>query len=121
MKTRILIVDDSESIRELVGSSLRENGFEVFVGTNGRDACQQLETTKVDLIITDLNMPEMDGLMLVRAVRKDPRNRFLPILILTTESEAKKRERAKSEGATGWIVKPFDKERLLKIINKVVR
>lgn len=121
MKTRILIVDDSESIRELVSSSLRDLGYEVYAGINGRDACNQLKNIKVDLIITDLNMPEMDGFMLVRAVRNDPANRFLPILILTTESEARKREQAKREGATGWIVKPFDKERLQKIINKVVR
>ncbi len=121
MKTRILIVDDSESIRELVGSSLRDLGYKVYAGINGKDAFDQLKTIDVDLIITDLNMPVMDGFMLVQAVRKDPKNKFLPILILTTESEAKKRERAKNEGATGWIVKPFDKERLSKIINKVVR
>jgi two-component system chemotaxis response regulator CheY len=121
MKTRILIVDDSESIRELVSSSLTDLGYEVYAGINGKDACEQLRKVEVDLIITDLNMPEMDGLMLVQHVRRDPKFKFVPILILTTESEAKKREQAKREGATGWIVKPFDKERLSKIISKVVR
>ncbi|XOV93426.1 MAG: response regulator [Bacteroidota bacterium] len=121
MKTRILIVDDSESIRELVGTALRENGYEVYAGVNGQDAYDQLKTIEVDLVITDLNMPIMDGLMLVQAVRKDPKNKYLPILILTTESETRKREQAKKEGATGWIVKPFDKDRLLNVINKVVR
>jgi two-component system chemotaxis response regulator CheY len=121
MNTKILIVDDSESIRELVGSSLSESGYTVHKGIDGKDGYEQLKTNEVDLVITDLNMPEMDGIMLIKEIRKDPKYKFLPILILTTESEAKKRQQAKDAGATGWIVKPFEKERLLKIINKVVR
>lgn len=121
MKRSILIVDDSESIRELVGSSLSDAGFDVTKGVNGKDAYSKLEDLQVDLVITDLNMPEMDGIMLVKAIRDNPKYKFLPIIILTTESEAKKRQEAKDAGATGWIVKPFEKDRLLKIINKVVR
>lgn len=121
MKTRILIVDDSESIRELVGSSLIDAGFVVYKGVNGQDAINQLKNIEVDLVLTDLNMPEMDGIMLLKEIRKNDKYKYLPVLILTTESEAKKRKEAKGAGATGWIVKPFDKERLLKIINKVVR
>tara|TARA_B100000809_G_scaffold195410_1_gene194790 strand:- start:12246 stop:12605 length:360 start_codon:yes stop_codon:yes gene_type:complete len=118
---RILIVDDSESIRELVASYLEEAGFKVYKGINGKDAYEKIKNITVDLVITDLNMPEMDGIMLVIALRKDPKYKFLPILILTTETEAEKRQQAKEAGATGWIVKPFVKERLLKMINKVVR
>ena len=121
MKTSILIVDDSESIRELVGSSLTDAGFKVTRAVNGKDAFEKLIQTEVDLVLTDLNMPEWDGIMLVKEIRKHEKYKYLPVIILTTESETKKRAEAKESGATGWIVKPFDKERLLKIINKVVR
>lgn len=95
MKKRILIVDDSESIRELVGNALEESGFTVYTAINGQDAYEKLKTIEVDLVITDLNMPVMDGIGLVEAIRKDPHKQYLPILILTTESEAKKRVLAK--------------------------
>ena len=121
MKKRILFVDDSESIRELVGFSLEEAGFEVYKGINGADALEKIKDIEVDLVLTDLNMPIMNGIMLVQALRKEEKYKYLPILILTTETEQKKRVEAKDAGATGWIVKPFDKERLLKIINKVIR
>ena len=121
MKRRILIVDDSESIRELVGSTLSEVGYEVSRGVDGKDAFDQLQDIKVDLVLTDLNMPTMDGIMLLKEIRKHEKYKYLPVLILTTESEAKKRQEAKEAGATGWIVKPFDQDRLLKIISKVIR
>lgn len=121
MKKYILIVDDSESIRELVSSALEESGFVVYKGINGLDALEKLQSHSVDLVITDLNMPQMDGIMLVQEIRKNPSYKYLPVIILTTESEAKRRQVAKESGATGWIVKPFDKERLLKIIGKVLR
>jgi len=121
MKKRILVVDDSESIRELVGSTLIEAGFEVVTAIDGEDAFTQLEKEKIDLVLTDLNMPKVDGIMLVKKIREHNKYKYLPTLILTTESETKKRIEAKEAGATGWIVKPFDKERLLKIIKKVVR
>jgi two-component system, chemotaxis family, chemotaxis protein CheY len=117
----ILIVDDSESIRELVSAGLIQEGFAVETAINGEDALKKLEQIKtVDLIISDLNMPIMDGLMLVKEVRAITKYKYLPILILTTESEVQKRVQAKDAGATGWIVKPFEKEKLLKVINKVI-
>jgi two-component system chemotaxis response regulator CheY len=121
MKTKILIVDDSESIRELVGSSLTDAGFDVIRGVDGKDGFDKLQENEIDLVLTDLNMPIWDGIMLTAEIRKHEKYKYLPVIILTTESEAKKRDMAKAAGATGWIVKPFDKERLLKIINKVVR
>lgn len=120
-QTKILIVDDSESIRELVSSFLEEAGFEVYSAVHGKDALDQLFNIEVDMVLTDLNMPIMDGIMLIKEIRKHDKYKYLPALILTTESETSKRIEAKEAGATGWIVKPFDRERLLKIINKVVR
>jgi len=121
MNKNILIIDDSESIRELVGASLEEANFSVHKAIDGQDGLDQLRGKDIDLIITDLNMPVMDGLTFVKEVRKKGEYQFTPILILTTELEAKKRQEAKELGATGWIVKPFDKEKLLKIINKIIR
>jgi two-component system chemotaxis response regulator CheY len=121
MKKNILVVDDSESIRELVGITLIDAGFDVIKAVNGKDAFKKLQKAEVDLVLTDLNMPEVDGIMLVKKIRKYDKYKYLPVLILTTESETKKRVEAKESGATGWIVKPFDKERLLNIIKKVIR
>jgi len=121
MNKNILIIDDSESIRELVGASLEEANFSVHKAINGQDGLDQLLGKDIHLIITDLNMPVMDGLTFVKEVRKKSEYKFTPILILTTELEAKKRQEAKIYGATGWIVKPFDKQKLLKIIYKIIR
>ncbi|MDH5382249.1 MAG: response regulator [Cyclobacteriaceae bacterium] len=123
MAKSILIVDDSESIRELVCSTLEDAGYKVTKGVNGQDglACLEKMNEDVKLIITDLNMPVMDGIELVKAVRKKSIYKYLPIIILTTETQALKKNEAKAEGATGWIVKPFDKERLLAVIKKVIR
>ena len=123
MAKSILIVDDSESIRELVGSTLEDAGYTVTRGVNGQDGLKQLEGIKedVNLIITDLNMPVMDGIQLVKEVRKMESYKYLPIIILTTETQIMKKNEAKEVGATGWIVKPFDKERLLAVVKKVIR
>jgi two-component system chemotaxis response regulator CheY len=117
----ILIVDDSESIRELVANTLIEAGYKVHRAINGIDALKVLGTLEgPDMILSDLNMPEMDGLMLVTEVRKIEKYKYLPIIILTTESEVQKKLLAKEAGATGWIVKPFEKDKLIKVINKVI-
>ncbi|MDH5599314.1 MAG: response regulator [Cyclobacteriaceae bacterium] len=123
MAKNILIVDDSESIRELVGSTLEDAGYSVTRGVNGQDGLEQLEGIKegVNLIITDLNMPVMDGIQLVKEVRKMEKHKFLPIIILTTETQILKKNEAKEVGATGWIVKPFEKDRLLAVVKKVIR
>ena len=117
----ILIVDDSESIRELVSNTLIQAGYNVYKAVNGTDALEKLnQVSKVDLVLTDLNMPVMDGLMLVKEVRKLESYKYLPILILTTETEVQKRLQAKDAGATGWLVKPFEQDKLIKVINKVI-
>ena len=101
MKT-VLIVDDSSSMRVLVAHTLKEAGFSVVEGQDGKDGLDKLSGGPVDLIITDLNMPVMDGLELIRRVRQLPKHKFTPILMLTTESQAHKKAEGKTAGATGW-------------------
>ncbi len=121
MNKQILIVDDSESIRELVANTLLEAGYTVHKAINGVDALEKLKIhTQVNLVLSDLNMPVMDGLMLVKEVRALEKYKYLPIVILTTESEVQKKLQAKDAGATGWIVKPFDRDKLIKVISKVL-
>lgn len=117
---RVLIVDDSVSMRQMVGYTLREGGFEVIEAEHGQDALDKLNGITVDLIITDLNMPVMDGITLIRNVRQQPAMKSKPILMLTTEGLSSKKEQGKAAGATGWIVKPFDPDKLLQTIAKVL-
>lgn len=117
---RVLIVDDSVSMRQMVGFTLREGGFEVVEAEHGQDALDKLKGTAVDLIITDLNMPVMDGITLIKNVRQQPAMKSRPILMLTTEGLAAKKEEGKAAGATGWIIKPFDPEKLLATVAKVL-
>jgi two-component system chemotaxis response regulator CheY len=120
MAKSALVVDDSAAVRQLVSFTLKEAGFEVREGSNGQEALDRLETGKVDLIITDLNMPVMDGITFIRNVRSRPANKFTPVLLLTTESQAEKKQEGKAAGATGWIVKPFHPQKLLDVIAKVL-
>jgi two-component system, chemotaxis family, chemotaxis protein CheY len=120
-KNRILIVDDSESIREVVGLSLREAGYDVKAGINGKDGLDILAENDFDLIISDLNMPIMDGITFLKEVRSNTAYKFLPFLILTTESQETKKMEAKKSGATGWIIKPFVKDKLIAVVKKVLR
>jgi two-component system chemotaxis response regulator CheY len=117
---KILIVDDSASMRQMVGFTLRDGGYEVFEAEHGQDALDKLKTTTVDLILTDLNMPVMDGITLIQEVRKQPAMKLKPILMLTTEGLAARKEQAKAAGATGWLVKPFEPEKLLSTVSKVL-
>lgn len=123
MKKNILIVDDSESIRELVGNSLENAGYNVVKGVHGKDGLEVLRNfdSTISLIITDLFMPEMDGIDLIKEVRKDHLYQFVPILMLTTESQSDKKLEGKKAGATGWMVKPFEEGKLLRIVKKVIR
>ena len=121
MAKTILIVDDSESIREVVSFTLENEGYTVLVGIDGKDALKFLDGKEIDLIITDLHMPEMDGIGLIKEVRKMDKYQRVPILFLTTESQAAKKMEAKEAGATGWIIKPFVPAKLLEAINKVLR
>ena len=117
---RILTVDDSASIRQMVGFTLRKVGYEVVEAVDGKDGLAKVEAGKFDLIVTDLNMPNLDGLGLIRGVRANPAYKGVPILMLTTESQAAKKQEGKAAGATGWIVKPFSPEQLLAVIRKVL-
>ncbi len=121
MAKTILIVDDSESIREVVGMALRSEGYNVIVGEDGQHGYELLiANNDVNLIISDLNMPRMDGITFLKEVRKLDKYKYLPILILTTESQEAKKIEAKNSGATGWIIKPFVKEKLLAVVKKVM-
>ena len=117
---KALIVDDSATIRQMVSFTLRQGGFEVVEAAHGQEAMERLASTSVDLVITDLNMPVMDGISLIQNLRKQPAMKGKPILMLTTESQAAKKEQGKAAGATGWIVKPFDPDKLLSTISKVL-
>ena len=121
MPKTALVVDDSTSIRKIVSATLESQGFEVIEGTNGQHALTVSENRAVNLVITDLNMPEMDGITLIKQLRSRPAFKFTPILLLTTESQDSKKQEGKAAGATGWMVKPFNPDQLLDVVKKVVR
>ena len=116
----ILAVDDSASMRQMVTFTLKGAGFNVIDAVDGVDALAKAKTAKVDLVLTDVNMPRMDGISLIKELRALPNFKFTPILMLTTESGAGKKTEGKSAGATGWIVKPFNPDQLLATIKKVL-
>jgi two-component system chemotaxis response regulator CheY len=120
MTKRILTVDDSASMRQMVSFTLKEAGYDVVEASDGEDALSKLEGNHMDMVITDLNMPKLDGMELVRRVRAMPRHRFVPIVMLTTEAGSDKKAECKSAGATGWIVKPFKPAQLLSVVEKVM-
>jgi two-component system chemotaxis response regulator CheY len=117
---KILIVDDAVSMRQMVSFTLKQGGYAVIEAEHGQDALNKLQGNPVDLVITDLNMPVMDGITLIQNVRKMPSMKSKPILMLTTEGLASKKEQGKAAGATGWIVKPFDPDKLLQTLAKVL-
>lgn len=121
MSKKILAVDDSKTMRDMVSFTLRRAGFEVFEAEDGRDALTKTGAgmVKFDVVITDLNMPNMNGFELIRALRADSNYKFIPILMLTTEGDETKKNEGKAAGATGWVVKPFNPEKLLQVVNKV--
>jgi two-component system, chemotaxis family, chemotaxis protein CheY len=121
MPKTVLVVDDSTSMRQMVTFTLKEGGFEVIEGSNGMEAIARVQGKSVSLVVTDLNMPVMDGMTLIRELRAKPEFKFTPILMLTTESQQEKKLEGKAAGATGWIVKPFQPEQLLQVVSKVVR
>lgn len=119
MSKRIMTVDDSKTMRDMVSFTLRKAGFDVLEAEDGQRALSVLETTAVDLVITDINMPNMDGITLVNRLRALSQFRSTPILILTTEGGDEKKAEGRAAGATGWIVKPFAPEKLLQVVGKV--
>lgn len=118
MSNVILAVDDSPSMRQMVGQTLRAAGYEVIEAADGVQAFELAKDKVVDVVITDVNMPNMDGLSLVRALRQMPQYRLTPILVLTTEAGPEKKSEGKAAGATGWVVKPFNPERLVAAVGK---
>ncbi|ALC17110.1 Fis family transcriptional regulator [Desulfuromonas soudanensis] len=119
-KKKIMTVDDSASVRQMMSFTLKQAGYDVVEAVDGEDALAKFATENVQMLITDLNMPKMDGTALIREVRKDAANRFMPILMLTTESQESKRQEGKSAGASAWIVKPFKPEQLLGVVRMVL-
>ena len=116
----IMAVDDSASMRRMVAFTLKGVGHEVIEAEDGVAAFSTARTQKVDLVVTDVNMPNMDGITLVRELRTLPTYRFTPILVLTTESSDAKKQEGRAAGATGWIVKPFSPDQLIATIRKVL-
>lgn len=121
MEKTILIVDDSESIREVVIFTLENAGYKIFSAVDGKDALTYLDGRHLDMILTDLHMPNMDGIGLIKEVRKLDAYKYIPILYLTTESQHSIKMEAKQAGATGWIVKPFMPDKLIAAIGKVIK
>ena len=120
MSKTILSVDDSASIRQLVVFTLEKEGYEVVSAVDGQDALDKAKGQAVDMVITDLNMPNMDGIEFIQALRADPVFKFTPIVMLTTESAMTKKDSGKQAGATGWIVKPFNPEQLIAVVKRLL-
>jgi two-component system chemotaxis response regulator CheY len=121
MGRTILIVDDSSSMRQLVTFALKDAGYDVISAVDGKDALSKMDGAKVDMVVTDLNMPNMDGIELIKQLRGIPASKFTPVVMLTTESQGAKKQEGRAAGASGWIVKPFNPETLISVIKKFLR
>ena len=117
----IMTADDSASMRQMISFTLKQAGYDVVEAIDGQDALNKIGKSAVSMLITDLNMPRVDGIELIRQVRAMPEYKFIPIVMLTTESADEKKTAGKAAGATGWIVKPFTQDQLLGVIKKVLR
>lgn len=120
MAKTIMVVDDSSSVRQVVGMALRGAGYEVMEGRDGQDALSQLTGRKVHLIISDVNMPNMDGIAFLKEVKALPAYRFTPVIMLTTESQEAKKQAGREAGAKAWVVKPFSPPQLLSAVQRLV-
>ena len=120
MAKTVLIVDDSASLRQVVNIALKGAGYNVIEACDGKDALSKLNGEKIHLIISDVNMPNMDGITFVKEAKKLPNYKFTPIVMLTTESQDSKKQEGRAAGATGWIVKPFKPDQLLAVVKKVI-
>jgi two-component system chemotaxis response regulator CheY len=121
MSARILVVEDSPSMRKLVRDTLESAGYEVWESSDGREGLHVLPEVHPDLVITDVNMPELDGIGFVREMRTQADHRLTPVVILTTESSDEMKQAGRSAGATAWMVKPFVAGQLLKLVQRVLR
>jgi two-component system, chemotaxis family, chemotaxis protein CheY len=120
MSKKVLVVDDSAAIRQSISFIIEQAGYSVVQGENGQDGVSKLGDEQFDLIITDVNMPVMDGIEFVRQIRQQDNYRFTPVVVLTTESQESKMKEGKEAGATGWIVKPFDADKLMSVVKKLI-
>ena len=120
MSKTILVVDDSASIRQMVAFTVKNSGYEVVEAVDGMDGLEKARSRNFNLILTDQNMPRMDGLTLVKSLRALPQYKTVPILMLTTESSDAMKAQGKAAGATGWLVKPFDPQKLIEVVKKVI-
>ena len=119
MAKRVMTVDDSATVRQVLQMTLEGAGYDVVEAFDGEDALRKLANQSVDMLVTDLNMPKMEGIQLIRQVRQGPGNRFMPIIMLTTESQPEKKQEGKAAGASGWIIKPFKPEQLLAVVRMI--
>ena len=120
MAKSILAIDDSASIRQMVGFTLKSSGYEVVEAVDGMDGLDKAKGKSFNLILTDQNMPRMDGLTLIKSLRALPQYKTVPILMLTTESSDAMKQQGRAAGATGWLVKPFDPQKLVEVVKKVI-
>lgn len=120
MAKTVLAVDDSASIRQMVSFTLKSAGYEVIEAADGMDGLDKAKAKSVNLVLTDQNMPRMDGLTLIKSLRALPQYKTVPILMLTTESSDAMKTQGRAAGATGWLVKPFDPQKLIEVVRKVI-
>jgi len=120
MSKTILIVDDSSSVRSVVGIALKGAGYDVIEGCDGKDALSKMTGQKIHLIVSDVNMPNMDGITFVKELKKLPAYKFTPVCMLTTEAEESKMQEGKAAGAKAWIIKPFQPPKLLDVVSKLI-
>jgi two-component system, chemotaxis family, chemotaxis protein CheY len=120
MTKTILAIDDSASIRQMVSFTLKSAGYDVLDAVDGQDGLEKAKSNNISLVLTDQNMPRMDGLTLIRTLRALPQYKTTPILMLTTESSDAMKQQGRAAGATGWLVKPFDPQKLLEVVKKVI-
>lgn len=120
MAKTIMVVDDSASLRQVVGIALKGAGYDVLEACDGKDALSKINGQKIHLIISDVNMPNMDGISFVQEVKKMPNYRFTPIIMLTTESQEAKKQQGQAAGAKAWVVKPFQPAQMLAAVSKLI-
>ncbi len=120
MAKTVLAIDDSASIRQMVAFTLKSSGYEVVDAVDGMEGLDKAKAQTFDLILTDQNMPRMDGITLIKSLREMPQYRTVPILMLTTESSDAMKQQGRAAGATGWLVKPFDPQKLIEVVKKVI-
>lgn len=120
MAKRILIVDDSASIRQVVSTTLQGAGYDTVEACDGKDGLSKLDGSAINLVISDVNMPNMDGISFVKELKADPKYKFTPVIMLTTESQDDKKAEGKAAGAKAWVVKPFQPQQMLAAVEKLI-